>query len=333
MADKELSLKDIWLAKKLISPYVPKSPLIYSPALSEAAGASVHLKLENMNPSGSFKIRGAANRILSLSEKERERGITTFSTGNFGLSVAYMAKKLGIKAVICISKRVPNGKVEALQTSGATVEIYGESQDDAEARSYELEREEGFTVIHPFDDSHIIAGQGTIGLELFEDLPEVNTVLGGLSGGGLHSGLGVALKETNPRIWLVGLSTANGAAMYASLQAGKPVEIEENNTLADSLLGGIGLHNQYTFQMVQKYVDELLLMNEQEFADGMTFMLDQHKMIIEGAAASGIGALLHQKVKPGSQVAVIVTGSSVDTTVIQKLMKQSENMQGGFLHE
>ncbi|WP_174614361.1 hydroxyectoine utilization dehydratase EutB [Virgibacillus ihumii] len=326
MAGKELSLKDIWLAKKRISPYVPKSPLVYSSGLSDVSGASVYLKLENMNPSGSFKIRGAANKILSLTEKERDRGITTFSTGNFGLSVAYMAKKLGIKAVICISERVPNGKVEALQKSGATVEIYGESQDDAEARSYELEREEGLTVIHPFDDPHIIAGQGTIGLELFEELPEVNTVLAGLSGGGLHSGLGVALKETNPRIWLVGLSTANGPAMHASIQAGKPIQIDENDTLADSLLGGIGLQNQYTFQLVQKYVDELLLMDEQEFADGMTFMLDQHKMIIEGAAASGIGALLHQKVKPGSQVAVIVTGSSVDTSVVQKLMKESKKM-------
>lgn len=326
MTEKNLSLKDIWLAKKRISQFVPKSPLIYSPALSEVAGASVYLKLENMNPSGSFKIRGAANKILSLSEEERNKGITTFSTGNFGMSVAYVAKKLGIDATICISKRVPNGKVEALQNSGATVEVYGESQDDAEARSYELEREDGLTVIHPFDDPYIIAGQGTIGLELFENLPEVNTVIGGLSGGGLHSGLGIALKETNPRIRLVGLSTAKGAAMYESIQAGKPVQIEENDTLADSLLGGIGTENQYTFPLVQQYVDELLLMNEQEFADGMSFMLDKHKMIIEGAAASGIGALLHQKIKPGSQVAVIVTGSSVDTSVIQKIMKQSKNM-------
>ncbi|WP_077328255.1 pyridoxal-phosphate dependent enzyme [Virgibacillus siamensis] len=325
MAGETLALKDIWLAKNRIAQYVPKSPLIYSPALSKIADAPVHLKLENMNPSGSFKIRGAANKILSLSDAEKRKGITTFSTGNFGVSVAYMAKKLGIQAKICISNRVPGGKVEALQNSGADVEIYGESQDEAEARSYELEKRDGLTVIHPFDDPHIIAGQGTIGLELFEDLPEVDTVLGGLSGGGLHSGLGIALKETNPDIRLIGLSTRQGAAMYESIQAGKPIQIDENDTLADSLLGGIGLQNQYTFTLVQKYVNELLLMDEQEFADGMAFMLDKHKMIIEGAAASGIGALLHEKVKPGSQVAAIVTGCSVDTDVILKIMQENKN--------
>ncbi len=316
MAGKPVVLRDVWEAKKRISSIVKKSPLIYSPALSEFAGMSVHLKLENLNVSDSFKIRGATNKILSLTPEELERGVTTFSTGNFGMSVAYVAKKLGINATICISKRVPKGKVDTLRRSGAEIEIYGESQDDAEKRSYQLEREQGLTVIHPFDDPYIIAGQGTIGLELLEDLPEVDTVIGGLSGGGLHSGLGVALKSTDSAIQVVGASTERGATMYESIQAGKPIIVQEQDTLADSLLGGIGLNNSYTFNMVQQYVDNIILLKEDEIAEGMGFMLDKHRMIIEGAAASGIGAILNNRVKLGSHVVVVISGCSVDTSVI-----------------
>ncbi|WP_099159765.1 hydroxyectoine utilization dehydratase EutB [Virgibacillus ndiopensis] len=322
MAEKPVVLRDVWEARKRISSIVQKSPLIYSPALSEFTGTSVHLKLENLNVSGSFKIRGATNKILSLTPEERQRGVTTFSTGNFGMSVAYVARKLGINATICISNRVPKAKVDALQRSGAQIEICGVSQDDAEKRSYQLEREQGLTVIHPFDDPYIIAGQGTIGLELLDDLPEVDTVIGGLSGGGLHSGLGIALKSTDLGIQVIGLSTAQGATMYESIQAGKPVIIEEQDTLADSLLGGIGLNNQYTFDMVQHYVDDILLLDEDEIAEGMAFMLDKHRMVIEGAAASGIGAILHHKVRLGSHVVVVVSGGSVDTSVIMDIAEK-----------
>ncbi|WP_164667908.1 pyridoxal-phosphate dependent enzyme [Virgibacillus doumboii] len=316
MAKEPITFRDVWKAKKQISSIVSKTPLIYSPALSEFSGSSVYLKLENMNVSGSFKIRGAANKILSLTPEEQERGVTTFSTGNFGMSVAYVAKKLGINATICISSRVPKAKVETLQQSGAQIEIYGESQDDAEQRSYQLEKEHGLTVIHPFDDPYIIAGQGTIGLELLEDLPQVDTVIGGLSGGGLHSGLGVALKSTDSGIQVIGASTARGATMYESIKKGKPVIIEEQDTLADSLLGGIGLDNNYTFGMVQEYVDSIILLNEEEIAEGMAFMLDKHRMSIEGAAASGIGAILNNRVEPGSHAVIVISGGSVDTSLI-----------------
>jgi len=316
--------RDIWAAKKRIASYVNKTPLIYSSALSAIAKTSVHLKLENLHTTNAFKIRGAANKILSLSEEERKHGVTTFSTGNFGMSVAYLADKLGINAVICISRRVPKAKVEALQRTGVNLEISGESQDDAEKRCYELEQEQGLTVVHPFDDPHVIAGQGTIGLEVLEELPEVDTVVGGLSGGGLHSGLGVALKAADPNLQLIGISTARGAAMYESIKQGKPVTLEEQDTLADSLLGGIGISNQYTFQMVQQYVDHIFLLNEKEIADGMVFMQHKHRMMIEGAAASGIGAILNKKVPLGSHVVVIISGCSVDTSVLVNLVKQYE---------
>lgn len=321
MNAKEVNQHDIWKARKRVLSVIRKSPLIYSPALSHFTGGSVHLKLENHNVSGSFKIRGATNKILSLSKEERESGITTFSTGNFGMSVAYLAGQLKIKAVICVSHRVPRAKLAALQQTGAEIEVYGTSQDEAEQRCYQLEKEQGYTVIHPFDDPHVIAGQGTMGLEIFEDLPTVDTVIGGLSGGGLHSGLGVALKSADTAIRLLGVSTERGASMYESMKNGKPTIVEEQDTLADSLLGGIGMNNQYTFGMVQQYVDDIVLVNEADIAKGMAFMLDKHQMIIEGAAAAGIGAILNKKLAIGKTVVLIISGCRVDTSVVLDLMK------------
>lgn len=317
------SLQDVQEAQQRISPISSKTPLRFSQKLSELTGSHVYLKLENLNTSNSFKIRGAANKILNLTQEERERGITTFSTGNFGMSVAYVAKQLGIDATICISNRVPKKKIDALISIGADVERVGDSQDDAEKQSFKLEKDQGLTVIHPFDDPLVIAGQGTIGLEILEELPETDTVLAGLSGGGLHSGLGVALKNKNPDLKLIGLSTERGATMYESIQAGKPIIIKEQDTLADSLLGGIGLENQYTFQMVQQYVDEIALLNEKAFADGMAFMFEHHQMVIEGAAAAGIGAILNEKVQLGSNVVLVITGSSVDRAVVLDLLHES----------
>jgi threonine dehydratase len=195
-----VTVRDIWKAKKRISSVIQKTPFIPSPVLSKLTGASVYLKLENMHEIGAFKVRGAANKILSLSPDELRRGVTTFSTGNHGLAVAYMAKKLGIKAVICISERVPKAKVEAIRLMGCQLEIWGTSQDEASQRCYRLQEEQGMIVIHPFDDPYVIAGQGTIGLEIAEELPEVELTIAGLSGGGLLSGVGLALKSVDPNI-------------------------------------------------------------------------------------------------------------------------------------
>lgn len=312
--------QDVWEARKLIAPFVQKTPLVYSEALSQQYETAVYLKLEQMNTSGSFKIRGAANKILSLNDDERARRITTFSTGNFGRSVAYVANALGIKAVICISERVPESKVALLEQMGAEVVQVGFSQDDAEAYSYQLEKENGLTLIHPFDDAFVIAGQGTIGLEILDDVPGVDTIIAGLSGGGLHAGLGVALKTASQKLRLMGVSTERGAAMYESIHARKPTIIQEGDTLADSLLGGIGRDNRYTFDMVQQYVDDIILVNEHEIADGMTHMFQHEKMIVEGAAGAGIGALKHGKITLGEKVVVVMTGSSVDTPTILSLM-------------
>lgn len=318
-------LRDIYAARERIAPFVSKTPLIYSESLSEIVDTAVYLKLENLHITDSFKLRGAANKMLSLTTAQRKQGVTTFSTGNFGMSVAYLATQLNIRAVICVSERVPKVKLDALKRTGVQLEVSGKSQDDAEKHCYGLEQAHGLTVIHPFDDPYVIAGQGTIGLELLEDLPEIDTVIGGLSGGGLHSGLGVALKAADPKLQLIGISTAQGATMYESIRQGKPAMVKEQDTLADSLLGGIGLHNRYTFDMVQQYVDDIILLNEQAIAQGMLFMLEKHRMVIEGAAASGIGAILKQKVSLGSRVVIIISGCSVDPSVLLHLAETNND--------
>jgi threonine dehydratase len=308
------TIRDVWEARKRIAPIVRKTPLVKSPVLSEITGASIYLKMENLHKTGSFKIRGAANKILSLSSEEQKRGVTTFSTGNHGMAVAFVARSLGIQAVICISNRVPKAKVDAIRRFGAKLEIIGDSQDGAEEHAYMLEKEQGLTVIKPFDDFHIIAGQGTLGLEIIEELPEINMVLAGLSGGGLISGLGMSLKSNDPDIEVIGLSMENSAVMHESLKAGKPIQLAESETLADSLLGGIGLENKYTFGMVQRFMDRSYLIPEDAIAEGMAYLSTNHRMIVEGAAVVGVGALLRKIVKPKSHTVLIVTGCNTNLT-------------------
>ncbi len=338
MQSEAISISNIWQAKKRMSPYVQKTPLIYSPMLSELTSANIYLKLENLHPSGSFKIRGAANKLMTLTSSEKAKGVTTFSTGNFGRSVAYMANKLGIASTICISGRVPDAKVNALEKTGAKIEIAGTTQDEAEQRCYKLQEKYGLTVVHPFDDPYMIAGNGTIGLEILEDLPETNMVVAGLSGGGLLSGLGIAMKAADSNIKITGVSTDRGAAMYESIKAGKPVMVQEEDTLADSLLGGIGLANRYTLELVKRFADDIVLANEEEIADGIGFIQDEHQMAAEGAAGAGIGAMLHGKISAGSQTVIVISGSSIDTKLLldvtgDYLLRKNTVLRGGAFYE
>src|SRR5690625_71972 len=317
----DITLPHIWQAKRRIGNIVSETPLISSPQLEEKIGASVYLKLENMHETGSFKIRGAANKLLSLSKEEKLTGVTTFSTGNHGLAVAYVAKRLGIKAVICISNRVPNAKVERLERLGATVIKVGNSQDEAEQYCYTLEKEKGLTVIKPFDDPHVIAGQGTIALELLQEIPHLDTAIIPVSGGGLFSGIGFVLKRYNPNIRLIGVSMERSPVMYESIKKNKPVILEEQETLADSLLGGIGLENKYTFSMVKNHIDDFVLLTEREIKDGIAYMLHEHRLVVEGAAATPIGAILNKRVEnAGKNIAAVITGNNVDISVIKELI-------------
>lgn len=317
-----ITLQHIFIAQQNIFDVAHVTPLLRSDVLSSKYMAEIYLKLETLQPIGAFKIRGAANKILNLTAEEKERGVVTASTGNHGRAVAYVAKKAGIKAAVCLSELVPKNKVEALRRLGAEVVVHGKSQDEAEVQANELVKARGLTMVHPFDDPFVIAGQGTIGLELLQDFPALDTVLVPLSGGGLIAGIALALKSTNPAIRVIGVSMEHGAVMAESIAAGKPMQMAETPTLADSLQGGIGLENQYTFQMVRDLVDEVVLVSEEEIAAAMAFALHEQHLVVEGAGAVGIAAIRAEKVDVvGRNVALIISGGNVDIPSLLQIAK------------
>ncbi len=315
-----VSMRDIYLARKRIGDLARRTPLVGSPLLSETIGASVYLKLESLQETGSFKVRGAANKMSTLSEDEKARGVIASSTGNHGRAVSYVASRAGVKALICIPEGTRSNKVESIKALGAQALVCGKTYDEAEDESVRLEKERGLTMINPYDDPFTIAGQGTIGLELLDDLPQIDTVLVPVGGGGLISGIALALKSASDKIRLVGVSMDRAPVMYHSLKAGEPIRMEQEDTLADALLGGIGLENRYSFRMVQDYVDDFLLVSEEQIAEAMVFALERHHLLVEGAGALGIAALLARKVEgPRNNVVVVVSGSNVDVPLLLQL--------------
>jgi len=320
MSTSEVTLRDVYRARKTIAPVVRHTPLVRSEALSERIGAEVHLKLETVQNTGTFKVRGAANKILSLPDEARRRGVITVSTGNHGRAVAHVARQAGSSAVVCLSTLVPANKVEAVRRAGAEVAICGKSQDEAAEEAARLAAERGLTMVNPFDDPLVIAGQGTIGLELMDDLPELDAVLVPVGGGGLISGIALALTSVDPAIRVIGVSMERAPVMYHSQQAGKPVLLDEEETLADSLGGGIFLDNRYTFAMVRDLVDDLVLVSEEEIARAMAFALEHEHLVLEGAGAVGVAALLAGKAEGlGRRLALVLSGGNVDLAALLKI--------------
>jgi threonine dehydratase len=308
-----LTLGDIYRARHAIAPFVRRTPLVRSDALGERLGCEVHLKLELLQETGAFKLRGATNRILALSPAERARGVVAVSTGNHARAVGHAARALGVPAVVCMSSLVPDNKVAAVRATGAEVQIAGRNQDAAEEVAKALAADRGLTFVSPFDDPLVIAGQGTLGLELLEDLPALDAVLVPLSGGGLIGGIALALKSASRAIRVIGVSMEHGPAMVESLRAGHPVAVEEEASLADSLGGGIGLDNRHSFALVRDLVDETVLVSEDEIAAAMAHCYWREQQIVEGGAAVGVAALLAGKVAaPGERIAVVLSGRNVD---------------------
>lgn len=302
---------DILAARKRIGPYVLRTQQRPSPALSRLAGHDVLLKCEHQQMTGSFKLRGATNAVLALDDAARRRGICAASTGNHGRAIAHASRAAGARAVICMSSLVPRNKVEAVGALGAEVRIVGDSQDDAQREVDRLVAEEGMIAVSPFDHADVIAGQGTIGIEMLEDDPELDAVLVPLSGGGLVSGIALAVKTLKPAARVVGITMERGAAMAASLSAGKPVEVEELPTLADSLGGGIGLDNRHTFDIVRRHVDETILVSEREIAEAIGFAYFEESEILEGAAAVGIAALLTGRFITTGRTGLVLSGRNI----------------------
>lgn len=312
--------EDIELARRQLLGHVRETGFKPSPRLSDRVGHAVGLKLENQQLTGSFKIRGATCAILRLDAQQRQRGLVTASTGNHGRAVAYAARTQGVRAVVCMSRLVPANKVAAVRELGAEVHIVGASQDDAMQEVTRLVREEGLTLIPPFDHADVIAGQGTAGLEIADAMPDVATVLVPLSGGGLAAGVAAAVRFRHPHAEIVGVSMRRGAAMAASLQAGHPVEVREEETLADSLGGGVGLDNRYTFALCRALLDDVVLLDEDEIAAGIRHAFHDEGELVEGAGAVGIAALLAGKVRPKGPVAVLLSGANIDTDVHQSIV-------------
>ncbi|OBQ69469.1 hydroxyectoine utilization dehydratase EutB [Mesorhizobium loti] len=317
---RQVTLEHIRAARERIAGKVERTPTVLSSSLSEQLGAQVHLKLEHRQTTGSFKLRGASNAIASLRADEKARGVVAASTGNHGRALAHAAKLEGMRAVICMSRLVPQNKLDEIRRLGAEVRIVGNSQDDAQQEVERLVAEEGLVMLPPFDHPAIIAGQGTLGLEMIEQVPEAGLVLVQLSGGGLASGVAAAVKGVSPGTKVIGVSMARGAAMKASLDAGRPVLVEELPTLADSLGGGIGLDNRLTFPMCRHLLDEIILLGEDEIAAGIRHAYAQEREIVEGAGAVGIAALLAGKVKAEGPVVVLLSGRNIDMNAHRRIV-------------
>ncbi len=312
-------------ARNAVARVARETPLVRSQFLSEHVGAAISLKLENLQITGSFKVRGAANKLLSLGEEERDRGVVTCSSGNHGRALSFVASVLGISATVCVPEWVDPIKLEAIRRHGAEAVLHGSTYDEAEQRSIEVAEERGLTYLSPFDDPFVIAGQGTIGLELLEQAPQLDTVVIPLSGGGLAGGVALALKAVKPEMRVIGASAHNARVMFESLKAGKPIAFPEEETIANALSGGIGLNNRYTFQLVRDFVDEHVLVSEEEIRQAMRLTALEEKVVVEGGGAVGIAALLSGKVASlGNDTVVIVSGGNVSGGILGGVLAEED---------
>jgi len=317
-------IADVEAAAERIRGEVLATPLLPLATLGGALGQELLAKPEYLQPTGSFKLRGAANALLSLDAARRAAGVVTVSTGNHGRAVAFMARRLGIACTVCLSVLVPDNKRRAIAALGARVHIVGKSQDEAEVEALRLAREEGLSLIPPFDHPDVIAGQGTAGLEIAAACPGLARAIVPLSGGGLIAGVALAIKARCPTAKVVGVSMERGAAMHASLAAGGPVEVAEVQSLADSLGGGIGLENAYTFDLVRTLVDEVVLVSEASIAEALRRLYRKEQIVCEGGAAVSLAALLSGRLGavPGPSV-LLLSGRNVDMDLHRRLMAEA----------
>lgn len=316
MPIKPLTLADVQAAAAVIRGQADMTPLV--PSQIPDLGGEVLLKLEIAQPMGAFKLRGALNALAALPRDAA--GVVCCSTGNHGRALAYAAGQRGIRAVVCMSALVPQAKVQGIRALGAEVRIVGQSQDDAAIESLRLVAAEGLVEVPPFDHAHVIAGQGTIGLELLAARPDLTTILVPLSGGGLAAGVALAAKAIKPDLRVIGVSMDRGAAMQASLAAGHPVMVTEYASLADSLGGGIGLDNRLTFAMCRALLDDVVLVPETAIRDAMQALFHHDRMIAEGGAVVGLAALRCGAVQINGPTATILTGRNTDMTIFADLI-------------
>ncbi len=316
-----LSLSDVEAARQRLSKAIYASPCAYSETLSRLTGSRCFVKLENLQMTGSFKERGAANKLLTLSETERSRGVVAASAGNHGLAVAFHSERLGVRSLIVMPEWAPLIKVTSARYHHAEVVLAGANYDEAYTHARKLEAERGLTFIHPFDDPEVIAGQGTLGLELLEQCPDMDTVVVPVGGGGLIAGVGLAIKAKNPKVQLVGVQAEEVAAMQASLAAGQRLILPAAATIADGI--AVREVGELTFGLVRKYVDTMATVNEEEIANAILLLLEIEKTVVEGAGATTLAALVNKKILlDGKTVVLVLSGGNIDVNVISRIIER-----------
>jgi len=327
---ESVTLTSIQTARARIGEAIYLSPCQLSSDLSELTGLPLHLKLENLQRTGSFKERGALNKLLTLSQAERERGVITASAGNHAQGVAFHAAARGIRAQIVMPLATPQIKVAATRGFGADVVLHGSNYDEACEEALRRRLEEGRTFIHPFDDAEIINGQGTIGLELLEQVPDLEAVVVPIGGGGLISGVACALKETNPRIRVIGVEPEKLPSMLRAREAGAPVTLNAEATVADGI--AVRRAGDLTLPLVSRYVDEIVTVDDEEIASAILMLLEHEKTLAEGAGAAALAALLQSKTNLRQRrTVVLVSGGNIDVTLLAKIIERGLVKDGRLL--
>jgi threonine dehydratase len=316
-----IGLADVLAARERLRGSIYESPCPHSIMLSALTGQQVYLKLENLQMTGSFKERGALNRIAMLTPEQAARGVIAASAGNHAQGVAYHATKRGIRALIVMPLTTPLVKVTATRDFGAEVLLHGANYDESCAEAVRLCDEQQLTFIHPFDDAGVMAGQGTIGLELLEQVPQLEAVVVPIGGGGLIGGIACAIKESHPQIRIVGVQTSRLPSMQAAVEAHHPVTVDPATTIADGI--AVRRAGDLTFPLVERYVDEIVTVEEDEIASAILMLLEREKTLAEGAGAAALAALLeHRTSLHGAHTAVLVCGGNIDVTLLSRIIER-----------
>lgn len=311
---------EVLKAEERIRAYVRETPIEYSPFLSQQSDCEVFLKLENMQLTGSFKLRGAMNKLLSLDQAQREKGIITASSGNHGLAFAYLTKTFDVQGIIFLPKIASKTKIEALRSYGTELRFYGDDCVKAEMQARTTAERESLTFISPYNDLQVIAGQGTIGIELERQLKSIDTVFVPVGGGGLISGLAGHLKSKQESIEIIGCQPYNSRVMYESIKAGQILDLESKPTISDGSAGGIE-PGAITFPICRDMVDAFVILSEKEIIEALKFILMKHYLLIEGAAALSVAAFLKDKKRfEGKTVVLILSGSKISLETLKKIL-------------
>ena len=313
------NVKQIENAKKMLEEIVHETPLEYNTTFSEFSGNQIYLKLENLQKTGSFKVRGAFNKIMKLSENERKKGVIAASAGNHGQGVALAAKKSGIKSIIVVPKGTPIIKIQAIKSYDAEVIEFGKSFDEAYQKALEIQKEKDMTFIEPFNDMDIIIGQGTIGLEILKQMPDVDIIVVPIGGGGIISGIALYCKAVNPKIKIIGVQSEGVKTLYHSFKKGK-FEIPE---IKDTIAEGIAVKRpgDITFEIIKNNVDDIVTVNDEEIANAILMLMERAKLIVEGAGAVPLAAILNNKIAAkDKKIVLVLSGGNIDVSLISRII-------------